>query len=71
MVKCYLELCRYADLYYKDGAFPKATGKKRGGIRSIYGLSGAESIPVLKNAISVLEGMDEDISDEEREKCEK
>lgn len=60
----------YARWYYKDGVFP-IKGSENRGIRSIYGMSGAQSIPVLKNAISVLESLTEDISDEDREKCEK
>lgn len=59
----------YADWYYKDGVFPEIKGKNRG-IRTIYGMSGAESIPVLKNAIKALESMTEDISEEERKECE-
>lgn len=38
----------YARWYYKDYAFGE------NGIRSIYGLSGAESIPVLKRLLKVL-----------------
>lgn len=59
----------YADWYYKDGVFPEIEGEKRG-IRTIYGMSGAESIPVLKSAIKALESMEDDISYEERRKCE-
>ena len=55
----------YADWYYKDGVFPSFEDENyyhgRSGIRSIYGLSGAESIPILQNAISVLENMKEDL----------
>lgn len=50
----------YSRWYYKEYAF----GEK--GIRSIYGLSGAESIPVLKKAISGLESTDDDLSYEEQ-----
>lgn len=60
----------YARWYYKDGVFPAKDGEKQG-IRTIYGMSGAESIPVLKNAISVLENLTENISDKEREEYEK
>lgn len=35
------------------------------GIRSIYGMTGAESIPVLKKAISGLRSLDEDMTEEE------
>lgn len=38
----------YADIFYRSNVL----GEK--GIRTIYGLTGAESIPVLKNAIAVL-----------------
>lgn len=53
----------YARWYYKDYAF----GEK--GIRSIYGLSGAESIPVLKKAIAGLEDSDEELPYEEAKSC--
>lgn len=53
----------YARWYYKDYAF----GEK--GIRSIYGLSGAESIPVLKKAIAGLEDSDEELPYEEAKQC--
>ena len=33
-------------------------------------MTGAESIPVLKKAIKILESLSEDISDEERAQCE-
>lgn len=49
----------YARWYYKDYAFGE------NGIRSIYGLTGAESIPVLKKAIAGLQASDEDLSEEE------
>lgn len=52
----------YARWYYKDYAF----GEK--GIRSIYGLSGAESIPVLKKAIAGLESTNEELPEEEMQK---
>ena len=39
-------------------------------IRTIYGMTGAESIPVLKKAIAKLESMTVDISDEECRECE-
>ena len=38
----------YADIFYRDDVLGKD------GIRSIYGKSGAESIPMLQKAISVL-----------------
>lgn len=61
--------CSYADWYYHAGVFaPTREGSK--GIRTIYGMTGAESIPVLKSAIHVLELMTEDISEEERARRE-
>ncbi len=60
--------CNYAYWYYKSGVFNR--GDKSEGIRTIYGMSGAESIPVLKQAIRVLENMDEDIAPEKRKQCE-
>lgn len=59
----------YADWYYRPGVFAR-TKKASKGIRTIYGMTGVESIPVLKKAISKLESMDEDISDDKRQKCE-
>lgn len=59
----------YADWYYKPGVFGP-TKEESKGIRTIYGMSGAESIPVLQKAISALKAMAEDISDEERRQCE-
>lgn len=59
----------YADWYYRPGVFAR-TKKASKGIRTIYGMTGAESIPVLKKAISKLENMDEDISNDKRQKCE-
>lgn len=59
----------YADWYYKPGVFGP-TKEESKGIRTIYGMSGSESIPVLQKAISALKAMDEDISDEERRQCE-
>lgn len=55
----------YGRWYNLDGVFPDM-GENRRGIRSIYDLTGVESIPVLKRAISVLESLDGDISNEER-----
>lgn len=56
----------YASWYYQPGVFP---GEK--GIRTIYGKSGAESIPILEQAIHTLETMEEDLSREEIEEHEK
>lgn len=53
----------YARWYYKDYAFGE------NGIRSIYGLSGAESIPVLKKAIAGLEDSNEELPYEEAKQC--
>ena len=50
----------YARWYYEPGVFAP-TEEESKGIRTIYGLTGAESIPVLKNAISALKGMNTDI----------
>lgn len=65
----------YSRWYYLDGVFPPAVPDEdyhggRGGIRSIYNMSGAESIPVLKQAISALESCKEDISEKERQDYE-
>ncbi len=60
----------YADWYYRPGVFAR-TRKASKGIRTIYGMTGSESIPVLKKAIQKLEGMTVDISEKERRKCEK
>lgn len=49
--------------YRKDYAFGE------NGIRSINGLSGAESIPVLKKAITGLEESKEELSEEEINQC--
>lgn len=53
----------YAWWYYKDYAFGE------NGIRSIYGLSGAESIPVLKKVISGLENSREELPNDEIKEC--
>lgn len=49
----------YADWYY----MPEVFGEN--GIRTIYGMSGAESIRIIDKAISALESMDKDLSVEE------
>ena len=59
----------YANWYYHDGTFADKKEDSKG-IRTIYGMSGAESIPVLKKAIFFLESLNKDISEEERKKCE-
>lgn len=58
----------YAPWYYIDGVFPKKQGENKG-ILAIYGLTGAESIPILEGAINALSARDDDISDEERKEC--
>ncbi len=61
----------YGRWYRRDGVFPFANENgMRKGIRSIYGMSGAESIPVLKQAIALLENCTDDTSDEDRRKLE-
>ena len=55
----------YADWYYRPGVFAR-TKKDSKGIRTIYGLTGTESIPVLRKAIAKLESMTADISEKER-----
>jgi len=68
--ECWLNVTyNYASWYYEDGVFPDK-GEDHSGIRSIYGLTGAESIPVLQHAIETLEAMDCDISFEERREYE-
>lgn len=59
----------YAKWYRIDGVFPDK-GEDYNGIRSIYGLSGADSIPVLKHAIQTLENMDEDLVEEQKKEFE-
>lgn len=59
----------YANWYYRPGVFAR-TRKSSKGIRTIYGMTGAESIPVLKKAIKRLESLTVDISEKERRECE-
>ena len=59
----------YSQWYYKDGVFPEQNGKKLG-IRTIYGMTGAESIPVLKSAIAALRDCCEELSDIEKREYE-
>lgn len=59
----------YADWYYRPGVFAR-TKKASKGIRTIYSMTGAESITVLKKAIQKLESMTIDISDKKRRECE-
>ena len=61
----------YADWYYMPGVFAE-TKEESKGIRTIYGLTGAESIPVLRKAIAALEAMTGEYVDENtRKQCEK
>lgn len=46
----------YSKWYYRRGIFAR-TKKDSEGIRTIYGLSGAESIPILDRAIKKLESI--------------
>lgn len=59
----------YADWYYRPGVFAR-TKKASKGIRTIYGMTGAQSIPILQRAIAKLESLNENISDKERRECE-
>lgn len=54
----------YADWYYKPGVFA-ATKEESKGIRTIYGMSGAQSIPVLEKAIRALQEDLDDLTPEE------
>lgn len=54
----------YSRWYYKDGVFP-AKNEEKDGIRTIYDMRGAESIPILENAINTIESMTEDLTEEE------
>lgn len=61
----------YSRWYYKKGVFPPSrnrTDGKSDGVRSIYSLTGAESIPILKHAITTLTSMKEDLTKEEKQK---
>lgn len=53
----------YAPWYYRAEVFGKD------GIRAIYGLAGAESIPVLRKAIAGMESLNEDLFEDERQEC--
>ena len=53
----------YASWYYRAEVFGKD------GIRAIYGLAGAESIPVLRKAIAGMESLNEDLFEDERQEC--
>lgn len=58
----------YARWYYHAGVFA-ATKEESKGIRTIYGKSGAESIPILRSAIAALQALEEDISEQDRLAC--
>ena len=58
----------YARWYYHAGVFA-ATKEESEGIRTIYGKSGAESIPILRSAIAALQALEEDISEQDRLAC--
>lgn len=65
----------YSRWYYMDGVFPDRGGHEDfsnglQGIRSLYGLSGAESVPILQKAIAVLEAMTDDLNEQERREYE-
>lgn len=56
----------YARWYRKDGVFPgKDEDGDSLGIRAIYDLSSADSIPVITQAIHALEGMEDGLTEEE------
>lgn len=58
----------YARWYRMEGVFPK---REQGGVRSIYGMTGAESIPVLKQAIAALENSDQELTAKEQAEYER
>lgn len=64
----------YSQWYNEDGVFPSFPDDRfydgRSGIRSIYGMSGADAIPVLEHAVTAIEGMEGDIPEEERKHYE-
>lgn len=55
----------YSMWYYRAGVFAP-TKEESIGIHTIYGKSGAESIPILQHAINTLQALEEDITGEER-----
>lgn len=58
----------YARWYHMEGVFQE---RELGGIRSIYGMTGAESIAVLKHAIAVLTNSDQELTAEEQAEYER
>lgn len=59
----------YARWYFRDDVFPSVNGENKG-IRTIYGLSGADSIPVLEKAIEGLSKCTEELPDDEYKSLE-
>lgn len=59
----------YSKWYYAEGVFRRPESAYTG-IRSIYDLSGAESIPILERAIETLKSCDCPFSDEELKEYE-
>lgn len=58
----------YSNWYYRDDAFGdkvETDEGSTGGIRTLYGMTGLESIPLLEKVINVLENLDEDLTEEE------
>lgn len=70
---CSSEACldftyNYTRWYDKNGVFPN--NKEGKGICSIYEMSGAESIPILENAIKMLENtISKDLTEQEIKDC--
>lgn len=60
----------YSDWYFRAHVFHK-TRENSKGIRTIHGMSGAESIPILKHAIHALEQIKTDITPADKAKCER
>ena len=59
----------YSDWYYRDDTFGDKVETEEGstgGIRTLYGMTGLESIPLLEKVIGVLENLDEDLIEEYR-----
>lgn len=58
----------YSDWYYRDDTFGDKVETEEGstgGIRTLYGMTGLESIPLLERVINVLENLDEDLIEED------
>lgn len=54
----------YSCWYYHDGVFPNGKG-----LRSIYGLSAADSVPVLESAIQKIQSFDENLFLDRIDEC--